>query len=326
MVGLGLVLAAHARAQDALPLQLTWQAPAECGTAEDVRAELQRIARARPGYALPALTARARVERGGAGYAATLVTEHEGELGERQLDAADCPTLVKSVTLVLALAFGRGVEVADARRATGPAVGESVEAAPGAERGDARDDEGDRARDAGAEASDGVRGRALRPALLLGAGLELTLLPEVAGHLALGVELAAGAWSVSLRAGAWPGVRTRLASGLDARFDGLSGALQGCGALPFARVELALCAGTLAAALRGRSKGAFEDGTDTAPWLALAAAAAATWPAHSLLALRLEATLAASLVRPRFVIAGFRPVHRVPALAPQLGALLLITP
>ena len=339
------MLAAHARAHAQLaelPLQLAWDGPAECGSVDEVRAELQRIARAKPGYALAPLTARVRVEPHAGGYQARLTTEHEGMSGERRLEAPDCPTLVRSLTLVLALAFGKGVEVgepsADASvsgnappapstrseqaSTTQPAIPAEAAQQSGAPKAKAAAPEDDDT----ARAQDDAGDSGLRTALLLGAAVQLALLPDPAGSGVLGVELASGAWSVSLRAAAWPGSSLAVAPAVSARFDGLSGALQGCGQLPLPRVELALCAGSVAAALRGRSDGAFADGSDTAPWLALTATAAASWPARSTLQLRLEASLAASLSRPRFVIAGFGPVHRVPLLVPQLAALLVVTP
>src|SRR5512139_886504 len=90
----------------ALPLELSWQAPSECPTASDVHAELARIASAAPGEDLQPLKADVAVAHSGARYTAQLRTEHEGLVGERTLQAEDCATLARSVTLVLALAFG----------------------------------------------------------------------------------------------------------------------------------------------------------------------------------------------------------------------------
>ena len=67
-----------------------------------------RIAKVAPGHVLTALAASAWVERRGGGYAVELKTEHEGQRGQRALSAADCKTLVRTVTLVIALAFGEG--------------------------------------------------------------------------------------------------------------------------------------------------------------------------------------------------------------------------
>ena len=112
---LALTLRAHGQeqvaAQSQLPLELDWDAPAECPSSAEVRAEVERIARVGPGYTLTPLVASARVERKAGHYGVELKTEHEGQRGQRGLSAADCRTLVRTVTLVLALAFGEGVEV-----------------------------------------------------------------------------------------------------------------------------------------------------------------------------------------------------------------------
>ncbi|HET8937039.1 MAG TPA: hypothetical protein VFN67_26535 [Polyangiales bacterium] len=52
----------------------------------------------------------------------TLRTQHEGRRGERTLAAADCHTLARSVTLVLALAFGPGVELEPATPPSQPSA------------------------------------------------------------------------------------------------------------------------------------------------------------------------------------------------------------
>jgi len=333
-------------AQQRLPLELSWNAPAECPSAAAVRAQLERIARVRAGFTLTPLTARAEVVREGARYALRLHTEHDGQHGERRLEANDCETLVSSVTLVLALAFGAGVEVSDAAAAPGPNApaeqsagqepppaparqgkqGEAAQAArseidatessstAAAPNADAAPDDGDRASDR------------LRVAWLLGGGAQLDLLPSAALAVSTGVELGLGALSIGVRATGWPVVTDGVAAELDARFDGIGAALAGCGHVPLQALSLALCAGTRAAALRGRSSGALEDDSDTAPWYALATAVSLTWPREYALRVRVEAGLALSLARARFEIEGVGEVHRVPLLAPELGVLVLIMP
>jgi hypothetical protein len=103
----------RAQAADALPLELTWSAPPGCATADDVRHELGRIARARPGRTLPRVSADGRIERSGEAYRLTLHTVQNGVHGERSLVAKECRSLEREVTLVLALSFGEGVELVD---------------------------------------------------------------------------------------------------------------------------------------------------------------------------------------------------------------------
>jgi hypothetical protein len=347
--GLWLVAVMHAHAQAPLPLELRWQAPSECPSSADLRAELERIARVRPGFGLTLLMAQAEVEHHGAQYTTTLYTEQAGQKGERRLEALDCKTLARTVTLVLALAFGAGVELAQGEvapkqtAASAPVSAESASAprptqsagppppqsdtpqvaaakTPStdhtrADRKTVADDDHDR----------GVRNGALSLAVLAGGGAQFGLMPAALSASA-GAELTAGAFSIELRASAWPGASEGVATKLRARFDGLAGALQGCRQVPLADLTLALCGRAWAAALRGRSSGASSDGSATAPWYALASAISLTWPAGRFLRLRIEAALAASLDRPRFIIQGFGQVHRIPLLVPDLGAFLIVAP
>jgi hypothetical protein len=98
-------------ADDGLPLDLTWSAPPGCATTESIQRELGRIARVRPGRTVAQLTARGSIARTGASYRLTLHTEQNGVAGERSLVAKECRSLEREVTLVLALAFGEGVEL-----------------------------------------------------------------------------------------------------------------------------------------------------------------------------------------------------------------------
>jgi hypothetical protein len=119
---LGMLQAGPARAQSGLPLELSWQAPAECPSADDVHAELARIAHARPGHVLEPLRADGRVRRDHRRYVLEVHTEHQGQAGERRVEAKDCRTLVRTLTLILALTFGAGVELATESEATSEPV------------------------------------------------------------------------------------------------------------------------------------------------------------------------------------------------------------
>jgi hypothetical protein len=347
IVGLALVVAtpAPAGAQQRLPLELDWHAPADCPSSAGVRAQLERIARVRTGFTLTPLTARAEVVREGAGYALRLHTERDGQHGERRLEATDCETLVSSVTLVLALAFGAGVEVSDTaaapeqNAAAGASGAEDPPPAPlpSREQGepaqatrsdiDATESRSSAAPTADAAPDDGLRApRRPKVVLLLGGGVQLAVLPSAALAVSAGIELGLGVLSVGMRATGWPAVSDGVTAQLSARFDGIGAALAGCGHAPLHVLSLGLCAGARAAALRGRSSGALENGSDTAPWYALASAVSLTWPREHALRVRVEAGLALSLARARFEIEGPGAVHRVPLLAPELGVLVLITP
>lgn len=103
--------AGSTRAEDRVPIELTWNAPAECPDRDWV---LRSIAARLDSAALQPTAAKrasARVARKGDGYTLTLQTDQ----GERQLNAASCEELAGSAALILAF-------IADPRRAELPAA------------------------------------------------------------------------------------------------------------------------------------------------------------------------------------------------------------
>src|SRR5262249_14255911 len=125
----GTALEDSKQVQAALPLELTWTAPPGCATADEIRRELGRIARARPGRTLPRVSADGRIERSGEAFRLTLHTVQSGVHGERSLVAKECRSLEREVTLVLALSFGEGVELVDdgdSTRSADPAANAEV--------------------------------------------------------------------------------------------------------------------------------------------------------------------------------------------------------
>lgn len=329
-IGLSAARGAAAQAIAALPLELQWQAPSECPSGQDVRDELARIASAAPGEDLRPLAARITVARGAGRYTAQLRTEHEGLVGERTLEAADCKTLVRSVTLVLALAFGRGVELHDEASSAPASTGATPAptAAPSGERtGEAtpkpasqepvdaarRSDE-----DESAEEPDTPPDVHL--GFVLGGGAQLTLMPALAPVLRAGATLRIRALSIELRAALMPQTTQDIDRDASARFDALMGTALGC----FDASWAALCAGARVAAIRARTRGLSDDAAATAPWYALALAAQLAWPEHSPFQVGLEGLLALSLTRPRFEVTGLGRTHRVPLFAPELSAFLRV--
>jgi hypothetical protein len=333
---LWLVAVAHAQSQS-LPLQLEWQVPAECPPAAAVRSELERIARARPGHALEPVSARARVTRRGSSYQTTLHTERAGSRGERRLEANDCTTLLRTVTLVLALTFGAGVELDESSRFApsaalrdapasaapsshaSPAASAPAISAPQPAPASATD------ASAGARRPAGGRGRERAWSYLLGAGARVGLFAPAAATLSLGAELARGALLLGARASGIFAPRQRVTAGIDARFMGGALALQACGTLPLGPISGALCGAGHAGILNGRSWGDAR-GVANAPWYALSGGLAVTWPRDFWLRLRAEAGLVVSLDRPRFVIEGVGQVQRVARLLPDVALLLVFVP
>lgn len=366
MVLLGVLLCspAHARAE-ALPLELSFRAPSECPSANAVHEELLRITRVRPGVTLSPMTAQVEIARVATGYSLTVRTEHAGQKGERVLSAGDCETLVRSLTLVLALTFGPGVEVGQGAAAgegaapdlavpssANEAASGKVEAEPssaaasepptaskqvepeadddaGADDEANADDEGSADADAsevGEEDSSNAAPHELRVGVLLGAGVALGLLPETALALSAGAELRSQAWSLGVRVAGMPGATAEVTSQIDARFDGVLAALDGCAHKQLSGFDFGLCVGPRGGALRGRGQGSERDQSKTAPWLALGAGLYTRYPLGASFALRAGGEILGSFMRPRFVIENFGLLHHVPVVAAEASVGLVLTP
>jgi hypothetical protein len=96
-----------AAAQQALPIELTWQAPEDCPQRDDVLARARTLL----GSSLPQATtvaARGEVERQGDGFELLLTIVERGTAGERRVWARQCRELAgaAAVTLVLLLTTG----------------------------------------------------------------------------------------------------------------------------------------------------------------------------------------------------------------------------
>lgn len=310
----------RAQAQGSLPLELEWEAPRECPSAAEVRLELERIARARPGTVLSPLWARAVVTLRGRSYHTVLQTAQSGQRGERELEAADCATLLRTVTLVLALTFGAGAELTE----DAAAMHQAVAPAPAvAELSDRTADTSEQDR-SGHEHEPTSRAWSL----LAGVGTQLGLLPTAALLVSTGALLDGPAWSLDVRARGSFAREKSLPEDVDAHFRALGAALTACWRRPFSTFTASLCGAAQAASLRGTTTGA-TSGSAHAPWYALSGMAGLTWPHASRLRLRVEAGLAAALNRPRFVVQGLGQVyqaHQVHPVQPELSLLLVFSP
>ena len=327
VLGVTLVLAsaeAHA-APSELPLELDWQAPPECYSADMIRAELARIARVRPGRVPAKLRVHGRIERDDGQYHLSLTLERNGDAGERHLAATECRALGREVTLLLALAFGEGVELLpDEPEATdaklSPATPESPPEKAPTPAPVAPDSKGDPS----AEKSSVTPW--LRIAPFAGGGILLRALPGVAAHAFAGADIGWRHVWIAPRIDALPRVDDALQRGVDARYDGLGGSLSLCLGEPALSAVFGVCAMGGAMAVRGRSWGATESGTAVAPWYTAGAAISATWPERGVIGVRLSAALLFSLNHPRFVVEGLGQAHEIPLLVPSLNASVLLRP
>jgi hypothetical protein len=340
----------------ALPLDLTWSAPAACASAQEIRAELARIARVRPGRTIARIVAYGRIDKLGQAYRLTLRTERGGrQTGQRSLVAQECRSLEREVTLVLALAFGQGVEITESNasdasgagfdtkgRAAGSGEARAAEAAtpiaPAADSEHARDPASPVRPDvanAKTAAPDDLEDAAsiqstptnARTALSLGAGVLFGTLPSAAAIVVAGGELGWKTFWFEPRIVWLPPIDDTLERGVHARYDGVGGALAACvGVVRYSASSIGACFGADAIALRGRSSGASESGEAVAPLFGGALTLAWEWPASGLLGVRLEAQLHLTLNEPRFVVEGLGEAHRVPRLAPSFVATVALWP
>jgi len=306
-------LPAHAQLPPAI--ELSWQAPDGCPDEAQVRAEAARALGTAPATSSP-LVAEAQVERSGEGYVLHLRTRFEGKLGERRLEARDCHALMQSVTLVLGVLLG-------AEPSPEPAPAPALDPVPAPAPAPAPVPV-----PAPDEPTTAEPPRRPRPfALLLGAGLQLALMPEPAFLGLFGAELRLGALALGAQVQGSQPTEQQPATGVATRMAGLGGALLACYRWPVTSMALGLCAGARAAALRARGEGpAIDPSAAVAPWYALFAGADLTWPRDAVLGLRLWADAAVSLARPRFVVQGVGEVHRVPPVVGQLGLGLVWSP
>jgi hypothetical protein len=279
---------ASAPARAALPLTLTWEAPAGCPTADDVRAELERLVRFPPGHAPPALVAEGYIATREGRWHLRLRTVRDGLPGERELEADTCASLAHAATLVVALAFGVGDSSHEASPPSPPAPEERparpaprlrvVEppppAAPPPPEPPAppppvvprpeRNEKDMLIRAAAPSPS--------RPPTIWSLAAETRVsagpLPGVDWGAGIGVDATSGRFVAALRLNTWlptddpvAGTTARM------RYSGVGVELALCAiALEVRRFTLAGCGIGGVAALRGASSGGLADGAKIAPW------------------------------------------------------------
>lgn len=308
------------RADEPLPLTLTFEAPAECGSADDIRRELSRIVATSGERVLAPVTAEARVTTSGKGgetrYATTLVTDHEGQRGERNLEARSCPTLIRSLTLVLALTFGGG----DLAAITPVDVPEAAPAEVAPPRVAPPATIAEPPKQAAPEPPRAQRPRApVTGSLVLGGGVVPGLAPRIAGRLSLGARLAQRRYALSLTAFGLRSLESREEGVASTRYDGLGARASAC----YVRegiLWLEACGEAQALALRGRASGErVRDGQAVAPVFTLGPGLGLVWPLHARVRLRLAAALDVALSRPRFRVSGLGDVQRVSRFLPTGG-------
>lgn len=297
--------AASASAQP-LPLDLDWQAPEGCPNAASIRSELTRMTRPHAGKALTSLTARAVVTLSGSTYRLTLETERDGTLNRAQIDGATCQSLARAATLMLALAYGDGVEVLDENEPTADAP-PKIAATP-------------------------APSISAKPKVLEQPRSQLEIAPWAAATVSnglvapaafgaeAGLRLGMTHWLTVLRVEVIPRVESGSKEAIEVRTSGASIALGGCAQLPLGEVRLAACTSISAGILHASSRGALRDGNASPTLVALMPSVLARYRAAQHWTFHLELGARVPFSRPELVVAGEGVLFRASSVAPQLGA------
>ncbi len=305
-------------AEPSLPIDLSWTAPAECPTHAEVSRELARIARARPGLAPARLRADVTIRRAQDELRLELVTERDGRRGARRLRGADCAALVRGATLILALAFGPGVELVTLDAPPPPPdTPPSREASPRSED-DATAAPSAAPRETIVLEEEVETARGLGFALAAEARAALGWLPSVALGLGVGARHAWGVGSVGVVGSLWLPERALVGS---AEAHLVVGSLAVLGCLhPLDRaVHLAVCAGAETALVFGSARGTDRDGARVAPWYGGLVRVDAELMIDSPVRPYLSGEVAVGPHRPRFTIAGGGDIHELSWVLPGLS-------
>ncbi len=301
-LGLSVALYGHRARAEPLPLELDWRAPRECPTGADVRVELERIAHVNADREPTPLLAHARVQRLQNGYFLELSTLKDGQVGKKKLSARSCAALEEAAALVLALAFGEGVEVSDDSGPTeSPAARAQPEPVPGANP---------------ARGVLHAQGSAARERLhflpWIAAVANFGMLASHAQGARAGLGVFGRNLGLELRGSLYLPTDVPKVNGVGAELDAVSGALAGCVRTDPHAVRLSGCAGLELSAIHAASEGATSDRDNTAPHWSLVPSLALTVPVLPPLALRVEADFEIALDRPKFYVSQLGALHQIP--------------
>ena len=298
---------------DPLPVELTWDAPAECPSHDEVMSELARITRVKRGRVVTPISAQASIERANDGrYRLRLRTQREDQTGDTDLDATTCPVLKRGVTLVLALALGDGVDLVDEKAPPPadepPAPPAPPKPPPPAPRAKPR---------IGLVPARPRAGLRWAPWLAATGAWGLNGKPSLGPQL--GLEVGPAYFQGLAQVSYYANAAAEPVQGIDSSFSALVGAVGGCGRLPVGAWAFAACAVFEVGGIHGSASGAFRNSSSTAPWYAVGPSFVVTAPLHRALKLRLAASLSVALDPPHFAIQGLRDVYVVSRSVPALS-------
>ncbi len=288
-------------------LRLSWDAPADCPSAEDVRSATLRGVRAHGGAHADVLEAEARVTQvqtgDGPGWRVHLVTRRGSFTGEREIEAATCDGVAEATAVVLALALVPAESASDGDTTAQPDPGPPEPDAPR---------RGAPAREA--------------PFLAFGASaaVDASTLPSAAAGGSVTLAWTPGPLRIEADARRWVSQSGTLstATTAGARFSMTSLGGRGCWAVVRAGTfEASPCAGADAHLVSAEGFGSDANFAASGQWAALSAGALGRVTVASWLAARARVEGFVPLARPTFVVENAGPVHRPPVfgVAAALG-------
>jgi hypothetical protein len=293
------MVSASVSAQE-LPIEIAWHAPPECPDADAVRGDLDRIVRVEPGRTPPALSVEGRIAREGESYRLDLTIVRDGEPGTRSLTATECADLLRGATLVLALSLGEGVAI---RSDAEPAPSEPQPPEPPVVRPPPP-----------APTSIEREPSSIRASLGLHGGIGSGLVPGIAPRVAIDGSLGERGWRARLSIASDVFGARDLPAGVRAELSAIEGRAGMCFAPGLSTLRIELCAEASLALVLGRSRGATDDGFDSA-WLGLYGGSVAVAIPIGPLEIVGRANVAGAPVRPVLAVRGLGEAHRVSAVA-----------
>jgi hypothetical protein len=299
------------------PFSLAWDAPVECPDSDYVKGQVDLLLED-GAEGVPRVEAKARVARAEDGkWRVQLLTEREGNAGERTLDADSCRALADATALVLALTIDPAHVATNGPRAVGPNALPGVPPAapppsapvppPASATSPVRAAPPPKALPA-AESPAERRPERVHGALFAAVGLDVGSLPNLGYGFALGGSLLAGPLRADLYAEAWPYRTETDAAGAGGKVDLFEGAARGC-YLPLlrSRIDLGPCVSVELGAMHGAgiAGGSVNQVfTQTGLWAAFGIGARATVRIVGPLRLALDLESVFPFRLPDFTLAG----------------------
>ncbi|MEA2697151.1 MAG: hypothetical protein QOI66_1422 [Myxococcales bacterium] len=293
-------------------VEILWDAPPECPSADSVRDYAQRLL----GQPLDTpraqhVSARAKVRRNEAGnWELRLVLTSNQHVAEETLVAKLCSSLADATGLKVALTTDP--EAAARAMETAPGVEAPAPGAP------APPIEGERA---ARPPEPAARGGAQIGVRAEGA-VDFRLLPAAAPGAALTVWLQRSRWRAELTGrGFWGGdARFQQPPAVGAHLQLFSGASRVCAVLPARAVSLPLCLGGELGFMRGEGFGAQQNATSHSLWGAVVVGPALELPVADAVSLWLGAEGVFSFLRPGFNVRNLGTLYTAPPVSLRIGA------